>query len=471
MATKLFLRSTTDNGIGSTYQDMITTAGASAATAVVNTVASGTEIQWTASAGGAVVQWISGRAPAGGFTLSGQMTFSLWAKESNAKANCGIRCRIFKRTAAGVESEISSGWAYGSPTEITNSNAEYSWNGTPASTAFAENDRILLKAYIINVGTMASGYTCTLTYNDADAATGDSFLQINETITFKGEVVALTQGISGSNEQLTQSDAQLLGHGLIYDDPSATSFADAHSEGLYGFQSLDIPGEALALTDDVSILLKLFIDNPETVPLSLSDSFATFAAWFSQPGDTLTISDGILALFLYLLETTDSLSLGDQIELIAKDIITCEDTVSLSDAIELKFSTELSTGDSLSLSDDAQATIAVAEQTVPLEVVASDNFELTDSIAGILDYFISDGDIVVFSDEYQGRYHSDITNGDDINSYSDGVNSSLSGEASLSVTASDLLSLVDAAGNSYISFVGYPWHCTRIIDHFSDRSF
>lgn len=189
MATVLVLRSTVLNAIGSTYLDMYAEYGASATTLVVNTAASGTEIQWTNTGGGSVRQWVSGRVPSGGFTLSGTVTFSIWARESNMNANCGIRCRLFKRTAAGVETEISSGWAYGSPTELDPSAlTEYVWTGSPASTVFAEDDRILLKAYIINVGTMAGSHTCTLSFEAASGQTGDSYLQINETVAFKSDI-------------------------------------------------------------------------------------------------------------------------------------------------------------------------------------------------------------------------------------------------------------------------------------------
>lgn len=94
MATKLFLRNTTNNAIG-VFQDMQTTAGSGSTTGVVNTTASGTEIQWTQTAGGTVLEFISGGAPSGGFTLSGTMTFSIWAHESNMNANCGARARVY----------------------------------------------------------------------------------------------------------------------------------------------------------------------------------------------------------------------------------------------------------------------------------------------------------------------------------------------------------------------------------------
>lgn len=212
MATKLFLRDTAANGIGN-YFDSVTTAGSATATGVVDTTASGTEIQWTQTAGGTVLEFISGRVPSGGFTLSGTMTFSIWAHQSHMNANCGARSRVFKRTAAGVETEVGGG-PYNDGVEFGTSSAEMVWTGTPTSTAFAENDRIIVRYYITNVGTMGGGFTCTLTYNGADAATGDSFFQINENVTFKAETTnhAATGTLTGQLGSVAGSAVHIAHH-------------------------------------------------------------------------------------------------------------------------------------------------------------------------------------------------------------------------------------------------------------------
>ena len=200
--TKLFLRNTTTNGI-SNYYDMVTTAGSSAATNVVNTAASGTEIQFTQTAGGAAAAWISGRVPAGGFTLT-TTDISAWLHESNMNANCGGRYRVFRRSAAGVETEIGGG-PFNDGVEFGTAATEMLWTGNVTDQAFSEDDRILLKLYITNIGTMASGFTCTLTFNAADAATGDSFFNIAETVTFKGETVTGTLAKTAANDTLSAS--------------------------------------------------------------------------------------------------------------------------------------------------------------------------------------------------------------------------------------------------------------------------
>jgi hypothetical protein len=183
---KLYFRSTQTNGIGATYYDLSDVAGSSADTAVVDSTDAGTEIQWTKTAGGAVAQWVSGRAPVGGFTLL-STDISIWAKEDNALTNCGGRYRVFKRAADTTETELGGG-PFDLGAEFATSDTEYTWTGNPTDTAFAEDDRILIKLYITNIGTMVIG-ACTLTFNAADAATGDSFININPIVTFKDNAV------------------------------------------------------------------------------------------------------------------------------------------------------------------------------------------------------------------------------------------------------------------------------------------
>lgn len=194
MATKLFLRNTQTNGIGSTYFDMLIDAGAGATTAVTTAVASGTEIQWTQTAGGTLIQWISGRVPSGGFTLTAG-SFSGWYLESAMGVNAGQRIRIFRRDTGGGETELGGG-PFDDNAEFALAIAEEAFPWDCTDTAFAEDERILVKLYMENIGTMGDG-TVTLTYNAADAAEGDSFFSITENVTFKAEDAA-TQSTPGN---------------------------------------------------------------------------------------------------------------------------------------------------------------------------------------------------------------------------------------------------------------------------------
>jgi hypothetical protein len=192
MPTKLYLRNSATSGITDTgdgiLKDLSTEAGSGVAPlAVVNTAASGTEIQWTDTAGGSTIAWISGLAPSGGFTLT-STDISIWARESNMNANAGGRYRVFKRTAAGSVSELGGG-PFNDGVEFGPSSTEFTWIGNVTDTAFAEDDRILIRLYITNVGTMGGGFTCSLDYGAPDASQGDSFFNIAETVTFKPQDV------------------------------------------------------------------------------------------------------------------------------------------------------------------------------------------------------------------------------------------------------------------------------------------
>lgn len=190
MATKLFLRNTTTNGITDTgdgiLYDMVTDIGAALDASVTATTASGTEIQILNSTSSASIAWISGKVPAGGFTLT-TTDISIWALESNMSANTGGRYRVFKRTAAGVLTELGGG-PFNDGVEFTvGSIAQMTWLGNVTDTAFAEDDRILLRVYLTNVGTMGGGFTCEVDFNGAAASMADSFFNIAETVAFKAE--------------------------------------------------------------------------------------------------------------------------------------------------------------------------------------------------------------------------------------------------------------------------------------------
>lgn len=177
---KLYLRNTQANAIGATYYDLLTTAGSSADTGVVASTAAGTEIQLTKTSGGALVNFVTPPLSAG-FTLT-SADISVWAKEDSALTNVGGRARLFRREAGGTETELAGG-PFDDGVEFTTSDAEYTWTADFTDTAFIAGDRLLLKLYITNIGTMIVG-DATFTFNAADAATGDSFINVSPALTF-----------------------------------------------------------------------------------------------------------------------------------------------------------------------------------------------------------------------------------------------------------------------------------------------
>lgn len=240
MSTALFLRNTATSGIGS-FLDLLSSAGASSVNAVVNTAASGTNIQWTAAAGGSVVEWISGRAPSGGFTLSGAVSIKLNANESNTAANAGGRLRLYKRTSAGVETELS-----GSPSdkgaEFTASLAAITWSFTPSSgMSFAEDDRLIVRFFITNAGgTMAGSRTATMRYNNTSGNTGDTSITLTETVAFKTNDQIYQLSTVNKNARVTlaasnmEADSSTTG-GNIYEAGYAT-FSFSSGKWYFEFQ-------------------------------------------------------------------------------------------------------------------------------------------------------------------------------------------------------------------------------------------
>lgn len=190
MATVLYLRNTTANGITTTgdgvVYDMTTVAGAAVDTDTVTLTDGGTQIQWTQSAGGSTIAWISGRVPAGGFTLT-TTDISVWLLESNMNDEAVGRYRVFKFTPPSTVTELGGG-PFTDNAEMGTAITEMLWAGNVTDTAFAENDRILIRLYASNFTTMTAG-TANVQFNAAAATTGDSFFNIAETVAFKAEAV------------------------------------------------------------------------------------------------------------------------------------------------------------------------------------------------------------------------------------------------------------------------------------------
>lgn len=149
---------------------------------VTNTTAGGTEIQITDTGGGDVYEWATPPLAAG-VTLTGAVLFNVWALESNAAANVGGRARLYK-----VSNDYST-WTEmgGGPFDDgaewpTTTPIAHRWIGRPTSNnVLSVGDRVGVRLYLTNVGTMASGHTGTVRLG---SATGDTFLEFSEVLTF-----------------------------------------------------------------------------------------------------------------------------------------------------------------------------------------------------------------------------------------------------------------------------------------------
>lgn len=425
MATVLYIRDAATSGI-SGYKDLSTTAGSSNTTGVVDTTSGGTNIQWTKTAGGTALAWIS-KPLASGVTISGTITVSLWAQESATQANAKGRCRIYKYSSS-TETEFTGSPFDDDLAELPTSMTENTWTGTASgNNVFSAGDRIVVKFFITNNGTMGSGRTCTMNYDAAAAATGDSFVQFNENLTF-AEPLTQTLGDSFDGSGGTKlADASLLWQSYL---PSDTlSLSDDKNLLLRGFNA---SADSLTITDEISVNLgTVTLNLPITVndTLTLSDDLGKFSALFAtfpdsftlteestqllrhfiDKNDTLTLTDGLTTFSANSLSIDDFLSLSDGIEKFSALLATQSDSLTLTDAIETFGSLANEQGDQLTLSDSVLTSLDVVAQIVPLSVLASEDLNsFSDEVSLFSLLNLEKGDLLVLGDSIDGFYNEGV---------------------------------------------------------------
>lgn len=177
--TSMYARRTSLNGIGNFFDLLPAFTSQTAATAVVNSPGSGTgERQWTRTAGGVNLEFISPRlkdfyyfdAPD---PTAAAVFCSFVASESSTNANLAPRFKLF-RYRNGTETLIHMNTATAelltgaAPTVISGYNANNGGaNYSVVPTSFQPDDRVILRLYITNVGGNFGAGTATVTY-DAD---------------------------------------------------------------------------------------------------------------------------------------------------------------------------------------------------------------------------------------------------------------------------------------------------------------
>jgi hypothetical protein len=205
MATQLFFRSSfTDtlsrwssgnndaklDGTASAWEvrNLRTVRGAGAVNNVTNTVAGATNGVEVATAGTAIpLCWVT--APlAADITISGSITWNLRVAESAAQANVAINGRIEKIDGATGAFTLIDQTAR--TTEIVGATeAANNFSETPAAGVLVKKgDRLRVRIFGDDAGTMGSGRTFTFWYNGGTAAaTGDSYVTLTEDLTFVSE--------------------------------------------------------------------------------------------------------------------------------------------------------------------------------------------------------------------------------------------------------------------------------------------
>ncbi len=134
------------------------------------------------TSGGIRHEWISPPLSAA-VTISGTITFNLWSSESSMNANVAINCIIERLGPDGAI--ISTVVKTARVTELGTSIAAANFTATPTSTSFAKGDRIRIRVFGDDAGTMAASFTFAFDYNAASAGVdGDSYVTFTETFSF-----------------------------------------------------------------------------------------------------------------------------------------------------------------------------------------------------------------------------------------------------------------------------------------------
>lgn len=147
-------------------------------TSVTATTASGTKIQMTDTSGGNALKWITTPLRKAVTLSAVPMFINAWAQEDAAATNSSFEFDLLQYTAGAEGSTVVTA---ANSTELGTAIALSKLvSGNLTSTAFAKGDRLVIKGYAVNVGTMAVG-TVTFDYDGPTmGADGDSYLYLNE---------------------------------------------------------------------------------------------------------------------------------------------------------------------------------------------------------------------------------------------------------------------------------------------------
>ena len=201
MATLLYFRNTIFNKIGTIASppldiiyDMTTTVGTLADTAIVTLTAGGTEIPWTKTEGVSKIGWITPRVPVGGFTLAAEPTVTFFAEESNQNDNAGVGFKLYKYSG-GVATQIEAIAENGTELLTSPGQRDITLGTVDPDISFAENDRLLIVPFAIDVGTMTAG-TATMYWNTG-AGSYPAGISLVETVAFKSDILRMNVMVGG----------------------------------------------------------------------------------------------------------------------------------------------------------------------------------------------------------------------------------------------------------------------------------
>lgn len=197
--SQLFLRATTGPAVNSADErEMWTSRGASSTTATVNTVSGMTNpVQWTASAGGSVIEWYT--RPLTAFTLSDLVYANIRLGCSNTACRVGPRLELAVCDGDGTNVTVLTSWVFYDQASMFatpvsgNLNGELTttadddrrtWFSVP-TTSVADGQRLRLRMYADDCHLpQVSGHTAFVSFDGPTAsAAGDSYITLSQSVT------------------------------------------------------------------------------------------------------------------------------------------------------------------------------------------------------------------------------------------------------------------------------------------------
>jgi len=195
-------------------------------------------------------------------TISGVITWNIWAAESSASANVAINGRLEKVDGASGAITLIATTARTTEVALT-TRAVNNFTVTPgAGVACKKGDRLRARIYGDDAGTMATGFTFSVSVSGNVAATdGDTWLQLTETLTFASEP-------AGSQVFLTDSAS-----------PVSTAAVDREAWTTRG------AGVQTAVTNTAA---------GWTVPIQMTDTAGgTVVEWYTRPLTAFTLGNAV----------------------------------------------------------------------------------------------------------------------------------------------------------------------------------
>jgi trimeric autotransporter adhesin len=308
---------------------------------VVNTSASPQQNQWTATAGGSTVEWITPQLQA--VTFSGLCSFTTWALTSDSNSGVTTLARLYKTAADGTGAvQIGAGRSFQSAATTTTGLTFY----VPVGVTIADGERLMVRLYTTasNVN-QASGYTATVKLLEGASQTSMRW------------PVTLTEYSGGGNQSKPTSDT------LTATVSESASIANA----LSATDTL-----TSSISDSVSVAVA--VPTSDTLTASVSEGVSIEISVPKPVSDTVTATIGDTASISASFAKTDSLS-GTVSENVSVSV-----SVSVTDSLTATVSNSESIGISLDKSVSDTLTGSVS-QSVSVSATLSKTDSLTASVS------------------------------------------------------------------------------------------